>query len=394
MDARSHESARPTFHGVVTPPPRRRNRTVLVTRAIFVAMAAVMLVAGIAGGLARVGVVAPAVAGTQWLGYAALNHAALMICGFLCTVIAIERAVAVKSRMVFLAPMLSGTSGLCLLFGWAEVGAWLNVAASMCFVGVNVVIVLRQRAAHTALLLVGALSWFIGSLAFAITPDVTTALPWWFAFLVLTVAAERLEMARLMRQTAATRLALHGVLAILLLGALVSARVPDLGAMLYGLSLMLLAAWLACFDIARRTVRTSGLSRYMAVCLLGAYAWLVVAGAAWAAAGLGLPTRDAALHALALGFLFSMIMGHAPVILPAIAGVRLRFGRAYYVPLALLHGSLLLRLGAGMFVAPLRALGASFNAIAIAMFTLTMTGAAIAWRRNDRRRASGPSGRQ
>jgi hypothetical protein len=30
--------------------------------------------------------------------------------------------------------------------------------------------------------------------------------------------------------------------------------------------------------------------------------------------------RDAALHGLGLGFLFSMMLGHAPVILPAVAG--------------------------------------------------------------------------
>ncbi len=378
MDTRPHESARPTLHGVVTQPSHRSDRTVLVTRAVFLAMVAAMLVAGIAGGLARVGVVVPPVASAQWFGHAVLHHAALMICGFFGTVIAIERAVAVRSRLAFLAPLLSGASGLCLLSGRAEAGAWLNVMASMCFVGVNIMIVRRQRAPHTALLLVGALSWLVGNLASVIAPDTAAALPWWFAFLVLTVAAERLELTRLMPQAAAARLVLYGVLALLLLGAMVSAVMPDPGAVVYGLSLVLLAAWLAHFDIARRTVRTPGLSRYMGVCLLSGYAWLAVSGAAWAAMGLGLPTRDAALHALALGFLFSMIMGHAPVILPAIAGVKLRFGRADYIPLALLHGSLLLRLGAAMFVAPLRALGASFNAIAIATLALTLVGTAVA----------------
>ena len=43
---------------------------------------------------------------------------------------------------------------------------------------------------------------------------------------------------------------------------------PVWGGWLYGLSLAALAAWLVCFDIARRTVRAHGLSRYMAVCLL------------------------------------------------------------------------------------------------------------------------------
>ena len=85
----------------------------------------------------------------------------------------------------------------------------------------------------------------------------------------------------------------------------------------------------------------------MAVCLLSGYVWLAVAGIAWAATALGWPARDAALHALGLGFLVSMMLGHAPVILPAVAGIKLQFGRFFYVPLALLQISLLLRLGGG-----------------------------------------------
>ena len=123
-----------------------------------------------------------------------------------------------------------------------------------------------------------------------------------------------------------------------------------------------------------------GLSRYMAVCLLSGYAWLAVAGAAWAATALGLPWRDAALHALGLGFIFSMIMGHAPVILPAIARVKLQFGFFFYVPLAALHLSLALRLAWGALDPSQRAAGASYNAVAIALFAATVVGAAVAWR--------------
>ena len=116
------------------------------------------------------------------------------------------------------------------------------------------------------------------------------------------------------------------------------------------------------------------------------YAWLAVAGAAWIATALGLPLRDVALHALGLGFIFSMMMGHAPVILPAVARVKLQFGGFFYVPLAALHASLAVRLlwGAADFAA--RA-GATFNAAAIALFAATVVGAAVAWRIKHTRRA-------
>jgi hypothetical protein len=155
---------------------------------------------------------------------------------------------------------------------------------------------------------------------------------------------------------------------------------PVEAGILFGLSMSALSVWLAAFDIARRTVRTHGLSRYMAVCLLLGYFWLFVAGAAWAATSLGLPFRDAALHTLALGFVFSMMLGHAPVILPAIARVKVLFGWAYYLPLVLLHASVVVRLFRGRMDFDALAAGAAGNALAIAAFVATVAGSAIAWR--------------
>ena len=346
----------------------------------MLALVALSLAGGIAGGMLRVGVSVPGSAHAGWPGHAALFHAALMMGGFLGTVIGIERAVAVKLRAAFVAPIASGLGGLCLLLGHTAPGAWLGVVAAAAFMGVNMVVVQRQRAAHTLLLLVSASAWLMGNLLFAIGYGSVEILPWWFAFLVLTIAAERLEMTRLMRRRPAAQASLYAVLSALLLGAGLSSMSPMAGGVLYGAALVLLALWLGLFDIARRTVRAHGLSRYMAVCLLGGYAWLAVAGAAWAGTALGWPVRDVALHALGLGFIVSMIMGHAPVILPAIARVKLQFGAFFYLPLAALHLSLILRLGFGLFDAPLRAAGAVFNAAAIALFAATVAGAALAWR--------------
>ena len=369
MDRRANEPERPPLHGVV-----------MIARLALLATAALTLLAGIAGGLLRAGVPLPGTEAAAWPGQAMLAHAALMICCFMGSVIGIERAVAVKLRTAWLAPLASGAAGAALLLGQAAVGAWLLVAASALFIAVNIEVVRRQQASHTALLLAGALAWFAGNLAFAIGIGSTSILPWWFAFLVLTIAAERLEMTRLMRRRPGAQLSLFAVLAALAAGAALSAFDPASGGVLYGGALFALATWLAVFDIARRTVHAHGLARYMAVCLLGSYGWLAVAGAAWAATALGLPLRDTALHALGLGFVVSMMLGHAPVILPAVARVKLLFGNFFYAPLAALHLSLLLRLALGWNDAALRALGATFNALAIALFAVTVAGSALAWR--------------
>ena len=43
--------------------------------------------------------------------------------------------------------------------------------------------------------------------------------------------------------------------------------------------------WLGRYDVARRTIRGHGLTRYMAAALLTGYAWLAVAGGLWASVG-------------------------------------------------------------------------------------------------------------
>jgi hypothetical protein len=338
------------------------------------------LLAGIAGGLVRAGAVTTDLLGSDGLASAAAHHAFLMICTFMGTVIGIERAVAVKSLYAWLPPFATGAAGLFALAGQPAVAAWLAVAGAASFAGVGAIVVGRQFAQHTVLLWVGAAAWLVGNLLHAIGTAPAGVIPWWFAFLILTIAAERLEMTRLMRRRAVAAPLLHAVLAALLAGCALAVAAPRAGGIVFGVSLVALSLWLLSFDIARRTIRTHGLSRYMAACLLLGYVWLGISGVAWCATSLGQPARDAALHALAIGFVFSMMLGHAPVILPALARIKVQFAWPFYAPLALLHGSLAWRLlrDANDFTA--LAAGAIGNALAIALFAGTMAGSAIAWR--------------
>lgn len=372
MDTTAHERQGSSPHGMVSPRP--------ALTAVLAACVAAALVAGIAGGLLRVGLVVPGTGSSGWVAQGALWHAALMMCGFLGTMIAVERAVAAKRTLAWAAPLASAAAGVALLAGEMALARMLLPVAAAAFVAVNVLLWRRQSAPHTAVLVASALAWLAGNLLFAAGAGNHAVLPWWFAFLVLTIAAERLEMTRLMRRRPRAQATLYGVLALLAAGAGASALLPVGGGLVFGFALFALAVWLLAFDIARRTVRADGLPRYMAVCLLAGYAWLAVGGVAWAATALGQPARDAALHALGLGFIFSMIMGHAPVILPAIARIKLQYGAWFYVPLVLLHGSLLLRLGLGFADFGARAHGAACNAIAILLFAATAAGSALAWR--------------
>ena len=133
------------------------------------------------------------------------------------------------------------------------------------------------------------------------------------------------------------------------LGVVAATWFPDAGLRLGGVGLLALAAWLARYDIARRTVRLGGVTRFIALCLLAGYAWLAVGGAAWLAFGADAPAlaRDAMLHALFLGFVISMVYGHAPVILPAVLRIPLPYRPGFYVHLALLQAGLVVRVVVG-----------------------------------------------
>jgi hypothetical protein len=127
-----------------------------------------------------------------------------------------------------------------------------------------------------------------------------------------------------------------------------------------GVALLVLALWLLAFDLARVTIRQNGLPRYVAACLLAGYVWLGVGGALIAVPG----SHDAALHAIFVGFVFSMVFGHAPVILPAVLRVRFPYHAVLYAPLVALHLSLLVRVLISTTV------GAWGNAAAIAAFVV------------------------
>ena len=375
MDAGTIEYERQTLHGLV-----RRLPVPEGFGMVAIAVAACLL-AALAGGLLRLGVALPVAA--AWPAHAAVAHAALMIAGFFAAVIGIERAVAVKQRWAFAAPTLSAFSGLAILAGRHELAAVFAVGGSLAFVGVNAWVVRKQPVLHTWVLLAGASSLLAANLLHAsgVAPAAVVSL--WFAFLVVTIAAERLEMTRLMRHRPGAQGSLLALLATLLVAGLAAGAAPAPAGVAYGLALLLLALWLARFDVARRTLHARGLPRYMAVCLLAGYFWLAVAGAAWAATSAGLPWRDTALHALGLGFVFSMIMGHAPVILPAVARVKVAFTPLFYIPLFALHASVAWRVATSGDTR-LHTWSGTLHLLALAGFAAVLAWGAAQWRASRR----------
>jgi len=168
---------------------------------------------------------------------------------------------------------------------------------------------------------------------------------------------------------------------VLLLGGLLGAYLDHgLGQRTFGTGLVALAAWGLRWDLARRTLHASPRHRFTALAILGGYFWLAVSGGVmllWGERLGGLPW-DAALHSLFLGFVFSMIFAHAPIVASVVLGRNLGYSPAFYAHVALLHASLLLRIGADLLGwTEGRAFGSLLNVAAIAVFLLNTLRAAI-----------------
>jgi hypothetical protein len=68
-----------------------------------------------------------------------------------------------------------------------------------------------------------------------------------------------------------------------------------------------------------------------------------------------------------------MIFGHAPIILPAVLPVDISYRSAFYAPLVLLHGTLIVRVIADLTLnLTLRQWAGLFNVLAILLFLATM----------------------
>jgi hypothetical protein len=322
-------------------PPNRWRRLRLVP----LAAGAGALLAGLWTGLARLGLALPG-------GMPELVefHGALMISGFLGTLISLERAVAIGRWWAYAAPALSTIAAVALIVDRPAFAGGAFLFAGIVLTFNSCTIVARQPALFTVILTAGAACWAGGTLVWINGAEAASVAGWWLAFLVLTVAAERLELSRVLSPPRSSQLTFALAASLIIVGA---AR-GEFGSKLvpfFGVGLIATTAWLVRHDIALRTIRLSAQPRFSAACLLAGYFWLGAAGLLLLLdpPGASAFSYDAVVHAITIGFIFSMIFGHAPIILPAVAGLRVRYSAAAYLPLVLLHLSVLLRITADLF---------------------------------------------
>jgi hypothetical protein len=343
--------------------------------ALCALLAAANLLQGLGGGLARLG----------WVGVgpgAVSLHGAVMVCGFFGTLISLERAVALRHALGYAVPLLAGLGGAAAWGAGAvslALGLW--ALASGGLVGLYLWAGhTRAWSLHLGVEALGATCWGLGVAAWALG-DPEAALRAWMAFLVLTIAGERRELMQMRRLPQAVRVGfvvvVSGALTAVLLGlaeTMAGTGGRTIASALWWTACAALAVWLLCWDFAPRQWTAAQWPGHTAQSLSIGYVWLGIAALLGLAGLAGVPTAtQAAGHALWLGFVFAMVFGHAPIILPALAR-----WRPAYVPWArwaivLLSASLVLRI-VGLMAGHASALAwaGAGHALAIVWFALAM----------------------
>lgn len=344
-----------------------------------------VLLAAMWGGLQRMGWNWPSI-GVGVVAY----HGALMVGGFLGTLLSLERAVALGRAWTYGAPASAALGGLCLIVGLPlAIGQSLLLLGSIVLVLIFITIFFRQRTLFIATMGLGAVAWGVGNALWLAGWPIPFLVPWWVGFLVLTIFGERLELSRFVRQLRGRNAGFVAAVAIFCVGIILSVHWLGLGWLVTGAGMLAMAAWLVIHDLARQTIRQSGLPRFAASCLLSGYFWISVSGAlifiyvlllpmlhgavhGWMtnapAAGLA---YDSILHAIFLGFVFAMIFGHAPIIFPAVLGVQMEYHPRFYAHLILLEISVILRITADVANWPtVREWAGLLAAIAIIVFLI------------------------
>jgi hypothetical protein len=336
-------------------------------------IAAVLLLAGLWAGLIRLGWPLPPLTPKM-----PAQHGPLMVTGFLGTLISLERAIALSYLAqgrwrYYLVPFLAALGGLTLFLDWPPAfGRGLSTAAALGLTILFVIICRHQLNFSHAIMGVGAGFWLVGNGLWWAGWPLSHVVVWWVGFLVLTIAGERLELARVLRHSTAVQAAFVGTTLLFGAGLFLSLFAFDAGLRLAGSGLVLMGVWLVVYDIARYTIWQTGLTRFIAACLWLGYVWLMVGGLLWLIYGgqsVAGPIHDALLHTLFVGFVFSMIFGHAPIIFPAITGRKMGYRPLFYLHLALLHLSLVVRVAGDLWLGwEVRRWGGLLNEVAIILF--------------------------
>ncbi len=298
----------------------------------------------------------------------AIHHGALMVGSFLGTVIILERVVALKMKGLYIIPMISGLSGLLFLLNYTELAFLCLLVASLGLMAVYAIIIRKYKHYYFYVMMFGAFCWFVGNYYLYQKVIYAMSVNWWMAFILFTVIGERLELSKFLPPRKLKMPLFWTCVGIIFLGLVLPYH--GIGSTIFGTGFIAISMWLFKYDIIRKSIKIKGIHRFTAVMLGFGYAWLLLSGLLIALANVGTFHYDGVVHTFFIGFTFSMIFAHGPIIFPGVAGFPFKpFHHILYWIGGLLQLSLFARIIADLIGSvPLRKTGGMVNGITILIF--------------------------
>lgn len=300
------------------------------------------LLLGIAGGWLRLGYVGLPLAPT------AAMHGALMLGSFMSSLIVLERAMVMPQRAWLIFPLVNVGSAIPFLLGNWTLGSTFLLIGSFGLFAMMYLQISRFKMMYLWVMGIGAAGLVAGNGLLLIGFQVPKTLPYWVFFILLTIVGERMELSKFMPVSAPARKTL-----LVLLGLFLGFTIlpfHSMAAYFQGATLLGIAIWLLRYDMARLLLAKTGQFQYIGWGLVSGYFWLALA-ALIAVFQQGHPLQyDLYIHAFFLGFAFSMIWAHAPIVFPLVINRKVDiYHPAMWVGWIFFQTTLLLRIFGGLF---------------------------------------------
>lgn len=329
------------------------------------------LIFGMLSGLGRMGWQMP-------LPELYVHHGSIMVGGFLGSLISLEKVIPLKKPVLFLGPLLSASSIFIFLIGHVQAGITMLIVSSAVLVVVYLNYLKNQHSLYLSLALAGALCWCTGNIMLLWKHFYPMAFPWWMGFILFTIVSERLELAKFLPVTRRNKNLLIFFLGLFFLGLLLPFH--KTGVYVAGASMALVAIWLLQNDVIGLGIKKKGLTRFMAIALLMGYCLLLFEGILLIMLENVSRSYDVIIHTFFIGFVFSMIFAHGPVILPGVLGLSVKpYSQLLYIPLVVLVSSLIMRITSDLEMIPfyLRAFSGWITFGSIVLYFLIMVATTI-----------------
>jgi hypothetical protein len=336
------------------------------SRIPFLMLAFLCLLTGLWTGLTRLGWELTPLPST-------LHHGAIMVGGFIGTLILLEKIIPLKIQSLYILPVLSAASSLLFSLGQPMIAIASLSLASLGLALTFLLYLKKERGPVQYMMLIGSVCWLAGNIQLFVKPFYPRVIPWWIGFALFIIIAERLELMKFLPVSRLAKTILYALLVLLSIGVANSFHGP--GGIVYGAALIGISIWSMRFDIIGITILKTKLTRYIAVALLLSYFSLLLSGIFIIVS----PTTnwlsyDTTIHTFFIGFVLSMIFAHGPVIIPGVLGISFKpYHKLFYLWLTLLHISWITRVQANFLLdLDLRKLSGVISLIAILGYLITI----------------------